>query len=79
MVIGGCSEAGGGQIVAGPATGRLDPDWGGEPSRGARPRACRYLARMLPIASSPTYGLSRRSSPNVDIGPWPGTKRMSSP
>ena len=33
-------------------------------------------ARQRP---SPTNGLLRRSSPKVDIGPWPGTKRTSSP
>ncbi len=30
-------------------------------------------------AASPTNGLLRRSSPNVEVGPWPGTNRTSSP
>ena len=35
--------------------------------------------RALPMAAIADERIPRRSSPNVDIGPWPGTNRTSSP
>src|SRR5438309_5078407 len=40
------------------------------------------LAHQIAVAAnvaSPTKGLVARSWPKVDIGPWPGTKAVSSP
>ena len=41
--------------------------------------AAERKAQAAASAASLTSGLVRRSWPKVDIGPWPGTKAVSSP